>query len=78
MPFRRGTMPLGTWESLDEGVASLRSTLYVAEGSAGEGMVRRFLQQHLQTEDGRQVLPSPPIGAAALWWDTTPDSMNRV
>ncbi len=76
--FRRGTMPLGAYESLDEGVASLRQSLYVAEGSAGEAQLRAFLQQHLMSEDGRLVLASPAIGAGILWWDATPGSDNRV
>lgn len=78
MSFRRGTMPLGNYETLDEAIAAVRGQLYVAEGSAGEAAIRAFLQQHLMAEDGRLVLGSPPIGAAILWWDTAADSVNRL
>lgn len=78
MAFRRGTMPLGNYETQDEAMAALRGQLFVAEGSAGEATIREFLQRHLVAEDGRLLLSSMPIGAAIVWWDTTADSVNRV
>ncbi|MSQ10167.1 MAG: methyltransferase domain-containing protein [Dehalococcoidia bacterium] len=36
MNFRRGAMPLGNYETLNEAIAALRGQLFVAEGSAGQ------------------------------------------
>lgn len=76
--FRRGTMPLGSYETLDAAAEGLCRQLFVAQGSGGEATVREFLRQHLQPDEGRLVLQSPPIGAAILWWDATAGSDNRV
>ncbi len=74
--YGSGSNPLGAFDSVEDALPEVRRQLLIGEGSREEQTARSYLQQHMVRQDGKLVLPSPPIANAIVWWDNRPGSRN--
>jgi SAM-dependent methyltransferase len=64
-----GTLPMWSFDSLDEAVDVSREHLILAPDADRDAELRASLAASLTMEDGRLVMPQPQRSVACIWWD---------